>query len=102
VEDEGEPLGRGQGVQHHEEGQPDRVGEQRLVLGLETCLWTDDRVGQTGLEGLLAPPLPRAKHVQTDAGDDRRQPATHVLDVVGTGPADPDPGVLQGVVGLGQ
>jgi hypothetical protein len=34
VPHEGEPLGRRQRLEHHEQGQTDRVGEERLVLGL--------------------------------------------------------------------
>ena len=35
MEHERQPLGRGQGVEHDEERQADRVGQQRLLLGLE-------------------------------------------------------------------
>ena len=35
VEHEGQPLGRREGVEHDEEREADRVGQQRLVLGLE-------------------------------------------------------------------
>ena len=35
VEHEREPLRRGQGVEHDEQGEPDRVGQQRLLLRLE-------------------------------------------------------------------
>ena len=34
VQHERQPLGRGQRVQHHQQRQPDRVGQQRLVLGV--------------------------------------------------------------------
>jgi AcrR family transcriptional regulator len=33
VQDERQPLGRGQRLQHDQEREPDRVGDQRLVLG---------------------------------------------------------------------
>ena len=36
VEDEGDSLGRGQRVEHDEQRQPDRVGEEGLVLGVES------------------------------------------------------------------
>ena len=35
MEDEREPLGGSQGVEHDEQRQPDRVGEQRLMLGVD-------------------------------------------------------------------
>ena len=42
----------------------------------------------------------RAQHVEAHAGDDRRQPAAQVLDVARVGAAEPQPGLLHGVVGL--
>ena len=35
VEHEGQPLGRRQRVEHDEEGEADRVGQQRLLLGID-------------------------------------------------------------------
>ena len=101
MEDEGEPFGGGQRVEHDEKGQPDRVREQCLFLGLSRAVLADDGVGQVLLEELLAASVARAEHVQANARHDRRQPAVHVVDVVRPGPVDPQPGVLQGVVGLG-
>jgi hypothetical protein len=34
VQHEREPLVRGEPVQHYLEGEPDRVGEQRLIFGM--------------------------------------------------------------------
>lgn len=46
--------------------------------------------------------VPGAQHVEADPGDDRRQPGLQVVDVVGPGAVDPLPGILDGVVGLGE
>ncbi len=45
VEDEGQPLGRGQGLQHDQQRRPDRVGEQRLPLGVAAALAACQLVG---------------------------------------------------------
>jgi hypothetical protein len=82
VQDERQPLGRGQRVEHHEEREADRVGQQGLVLGLELALKADDGVGDVHIQGLLASSPSRAQHVQAHARDDRRQPSTEVLDLV--------------------
>src|SRR5439155_18199646 len=44
----------------------------------------------------------RPQHVQTDAGDDGGQPPAEVVDLARPGPAEAQPGVLDGVVGLGE
>jgi hypothetical protein len=42
----------------------------------------------------------RAQHVQADPRDDRGEPRPQVLDVGVLGAAEPQPGLLHGVVGL--
>src|SRR3712207_8736681 len=44
---------------------------------------------------------PGAQLVERHPGDDGRQPAAEVLDPGGAGPADPQPRLLDGVLGLG-
>ena len=56
--------------------------------------------GRWTIERLLAPGGARPQDVQTDASNDRGQPAAKVFDIAGSGAADPEPGVLDGVVGL--
>jgi hypothetical protein len=102
VEHEGEPLGRRQGVQHHQQRQPDPLGQQRLLLGVAAALGADDRVGHAQVEGLLAPGPAAAEHVQAHPGHHRGQPAAQVLDPAGVGAAEPQPGLLDGVVGLAE
>ena len=54
VQHEREPLGRCQRLEHHEQREPDRVREQRLMLGVDALLGADDRLGHAGLQGFLA------------------------------------------------
>jgi hypothetical protein len=102
VEHEGDPLGRGQGVEHDQQGQTDRVGQQRLLVRLERPLGADHGIGEAQAQGLLAPPGPGAQHVQADAGHHRCQPSAEVADLVRSGPAEAQPGVLDGVVGVAE
>ena len=46
VQHERQPLGRRQGVQHHEQRQAHRVGQQRPVLGVVFAFRLDDRIRQ--------------------------------------------------------
>ena len=101
VQDEGEPLGGRERLEHDQQGEPDRVGEQRLVLGVDGVGAVDQRVGDAHLlQRRLAPRRARAQHVQRHARDDRRQPAAEVLDLVRVGAVQAQPGLLHGVVGL--
>ena len=79
---------------------PDRVGEQRLVLGVVRRRGGDDRIGHAHIERLLAPGVARAQHVEADAGDDGRQPAAKVVDLACVGAARAAARLLDGVVGL--
>jgi len=97
VEHEREPFGRGQPVQHHEQGQADRVGQHRLMLGVRAVR---DRVADARVDRVLAAQPARLQHVQRHPGHDRSQPAAQVLHLVGPGPAEPQPGFLHGVVRL--
>jgi hypothetical protein len=80
VKDERQSLGRREGVEYDQERETDRVRQKRLLLGLERVLGADDGIGQVHAAGLLATYVAGAQHVETDAGDDRRQPAAEVLD----------------------
>jgi hypothetical protein len=53
-------------------------------------------------EWLLAPRPARAQHVEADPANYRRQPSAQVLDAAGVGPAEPEPGFLDRIVGLTQ
>ncbi len=70
--------------------------------GWRAPLRADEGIGEVAIERLLASGAARSQDVQTDAGDDGGQPAAKVLNLVGTCPTDPKPGVLDGVVRLRQ
>jgi hypothetical protein len=101
VQDERQPFGRGQPLQHDQQRQPDRVRGQRLVLGVGLVVVADDRVGHAHVQRLFSPGRPRAEHVQADPPGDRGQPRRQVDHVV-VGAAEAQPGLLDGVVRLGQ
>ena len=79
----GEPLGRRQRVEEDEQGQAERVGQHRFVLGVAPVLVADDRAGHILVEGLLASVLAGAQHVQTDPRDYGGEPRGEVRDAVG-------------------
>jgi hypothetical protein len=54
VEDVGEPLCRRQRLEHDEQREADGLGEQRLMLRVDTVCAVDDRVRQVRVEWLLA------------------------------------------------
>ena len=67
VQDERQPLRGGQRVQHHVQRQPDRVGQQRLILGGRPVRAADDRVGNVHAHGLLTPLRERSTFRHTRA-----------------------------------
>jgi hypothetical protein len=67
--------------------------------GHKSDSWTSFRVR---VERRLAACPSRAKNVQAHEAHDRGQPGAQVVDVAGVGSAEPDPGLLHGVVRLGQ
>ncbi len=44
VQHEGEPLGGSQGLQHHQQRQTDRVGQERFLLGVASAIRTRSTV----------------------------------------------------------
>jgi hypothetical protein len=104
VQHERQPLGRRQRLQHHQQRQPDPLGQQRFLLRVGLVLAADDRVGQVHgrVQRLLAPLPARAQHVQAHPRDHPGQPAAEVVDAAGVGAAEPQPALLDGVVGLGE
>ena len=72
------------------------------LLGIESFLRAHDGIRQVGLEGRFAARPARSQHVEADTPDDRRQPRAQVVDIAPVGAAEPEPGLLDRVVGLGQ
>lgn len=102
MENEGQPLAWRERLQDHEQGETDRIGKERLLLGVVASLVADDGVRDVRLQGFLAPGPAGSKHVEAHASDDRRQPSCKVLDVGTICVAQAKPGFLNGVVRLGQ
>ena len=101
MQDEGESLRRRQRVEHDEQREADRVGEERLVLGA-VRRQRDDRLRELRADEVLATRAAGAQQVEADAGDDRRQPAAHVLDLARLGAVEPEPRLLYRVLRLAQ
>jgi hypothetical protein len=80
VQHERQALGRGQRLQHHEQREADRVGQQGLGLGVRLVAVRHDRVGQAHVEGVLAAGGAGTQHVQAHAAHHGGQPAAEVLD----------------------
>jgi hypothetical protein len=108
VQYERHPLGRRQPVEHDEQRQPDRVGQDRLLLGAADVGRARADAGyRVGLEvrlgagrPLLPARPPRAEHVQAQPRRDRGQPAVQVRDIVRARPGGAQPGLLHRVVGV--
>ena len=100
VKHEGEPLCRGQVLEHDEQRKADRVGEQCLLLGIAVGLDAHNRLGQPAAGVVLAPGAPRLQHVEADSADDGGEPAADVPDVVRVGATQPQPRLLDGVLRL--
>ena len=97
MKDKCEALGRSQRVEHNQKSRAQHVGEDRLFVGTGT-LW----LGLLVLERLLRSGPARAQHPQAHPSQHRGEPPSQVLDTLGVRSIQPDPGLLHGVLGLGQ
>ena len=87
MQHERETLGRAERVQHDLYRDPDRLGQQRLVLGIGPGRRIlDDRLRPPAVERLLAAGATGPEQVQADPGDDRGQPPLEALDLLVAGP----------------
>jgi hypothetical protein len=102
VQNEGEPFGGGQGVEHDEQRDAHRVREQRFTLRVSALLRSQSRLIDLLANRLFAPDLPPAQDVQANARDDGGQPPTKIFDSRGIGVVETQPCFLHRVVGLGQ
>jgi hypothetical protein len=55
VQHERRSLGGTERVEHHEQGEPGRLSDQRLLLGVGAVIEADDRVGQVDVCEFFAP-----------------------------------------------
>ena len=102
MQDKGDALGRAERVQHHLQRDPDRIRDQRLILGAGLILGRDHRLGQEPIERPLRQWPAGTQQVQPDPPDDRGQPGLQVLDRGHIAAREPQPGLLHGVLGLCQ
>ena len=102
VQHEGDPFGGRQGVEDNEQCEPDGIAQYGFLLRIDTLHRTHDRIRDVGLQRHFAARLARSQHVETDPPDDRRQPGPQVVNSARVGAAEADPGLLDGVVRIGQ
>jgi hypothetical protein len=100
VEDESESLGGGEVLEHDQHRQANRVGELRLLGRVLLGDIADDRFDVIGAVWVLVARLAGSEQVEGDAADHRGQPGPQVVDLVGVGAAQPQPGLLHRIVGL--
>ncbi len=100
VEHERQPLGGRQRLEHDEKGQPDGVGHDGVALWALVDGAGHDRLREPAPGVVLASLLARPKHVQADPPDHDREPATQIIGASRVAPVEPDPCLLDGVVGL--
>jgi len=104
VQHERDPLDGVEGLQDHEQREADRVGEQRPLLGVGGAAALVQGLHRLGgrFEQLHMADAPGAQHVHADPADDGGEPAAQVLDALVVRPAESQPGLLDGFVGVRQ
>ena len=103
VQHERQPLGRRQGVQHHEQRHSHRVGQHRLVLGIDFADRIDDGIRHLGDEFFGGPRPAAAQRVQADPCHHCGQPGVEVgylAGILAVAAAQPQPGLLHGVLSV--
>ncbi|MHC2582096.1 AhpD family alkylhydroperoxidase [Bradyrhizobium diazoefficiens] len=95
MQHEGEPLGRLQCFQHDQECRADGIGHLRFALPRLV-----DRLRYMRAHRVLPARLSCAQHVEANARDHGGQPAPQIRDIGRIAPAEPQPGLLHGIVDL--
>ncbi len=87
MEDERNPLGRGERVHDDRQRQADGVGEELVALGTDSGIRRRLRreQPQAELERLLAPGPAAAEHVEADPSRHGRQPGPQIIDARAAG-----------------
>jgi hypothetical protein len=102
VKYERKPLGGIETVEHDEQCETDRIRQDCFLFGIDR--FRDDGCRRyircVRGERLFAARRARAKHVETHARDDGRQPAAKIFDRAGIGAAETQPSLLHRIVGL--
>jgi hypothetical protein len=102
VQHERKALRRRQPFEHDQQREPDRIREERFVLGAAPARAGRDRLRRVRGERLLAPRGARPQHVEAHARHDGGQPSAKVVNACGLGAAESQPRFLNGVVDLAQ
>ena len=97
VEHKRQSLGRSELLEHHEQRETNRLGQQHVVLRIVRLIEAHHGVRNVD-RGLFGPGPARAQSIQSYPSDDRGQPGLHVLDVLRVRIADPKPRLLDSVV----
>ena len=79
VQDESKPFGGIQCVEHDEQRETNRIGQQRLVFGIASISVAHDRLGRILSQRLLASGGARTQHIEADTRDHCGQPAAEIL-----------------------
>ncbi len=97
MQNEGHALGGIESVEHHAEGEADRLGGREFALDIERSSDALEFV----LPGYFAPDVAAAQLIETEAGHDRGEPGGDIVDAFPIPRGQPQPGLLHGVLGIG-
>ena len=100
VQDERQSFRRCQGVQNHEQRHSDRVGQHRLMLGIDVADGVDDGIRHLGDELFRWPSPAASQGVQADPCHHGRQPRVEVVHLAGVDAGQPQPRFLHGILGV--
>jgi hypothetical protein len=100
VQHEHQPFLRLERTQHRQQGDTDQIGQDGGLFRRVDVLGHDE-FGKAVVEGDLVSGCTGAQHVDADAPDHRREPATEVVDGIGVLPGEPQPRFLNCVLGVG-
>ncbi len=95
MEEECGPLGRRESFEHDEERRRDRFVKRRVLADL-----LDDRLREPLADVALTASTSAAKGIEREPADDGGEPGAQILDLVGVGPSQAEPGVLDHVLGF--
>lgn len=83
MQDERQPFGGSERLEHDQQREPDRVRDQRFVRGVDGTDRRDDRIGHVGINRLFASGGAGAQRVETDPGHHGGQPRAQIVHPAG-------------------
>jgi hypothetical protein len=102
VQHEHEPLSGRERIEHDQQRQANRVGQQQLLIRIGLPDTAHDRIGHVHAHRHLTPRSPRLERVQTNACNHNRQPTIEILDRGSIRATEPKPRLLHRIVRLVQ